>query len=183
MTLTLVRHALPVISPVSPPSEWPLAESGLAAAAALSFPPNAYLVASTEPKAYQTLAVSQTVVQDERFGEIRREGEPFDGNFHELRLAYVEGTDHPRWEPRLDAVRRFDSAISDHILLAAGRPLVVASHGMVMTVWLTSRIGLAAPGAFWSSLRLPDVFTVDLDGCGVERVASTSPGPALYRPE
>jgi broad specificity phosphatase PhoE len=139
----------------------------------LSFPSDAYLVASTEPKAIQTLAPSGPVVQDERFGEVRREGEPFSGNFQELRLAYVSGTDHRLWEPRLDAVRRVESGITDHLARAGGRPLVVASHGMVMTVWLTARIGLDSPGAFWSALRLPDVFAVDLDGHSVERVAST----------
>jgi 2,3-bisphosphoglycerate-dependent phosphoglycerate mutase len=173
VTLILIRHAHPVISPTSPPSQWPLSPAGRAAAAALSFPSDAYLVASTEPKAIQTLAPSGPVVQDERFGEVRREGEPFGGNFHELRLAYVSGTDHPLWEPRTDAVRRFDAALTDHFVRAAGRPLVVGSHGMVLTLWLTARIGLDSPGAFWSALRLPDVFAVDLDGRCVERVAST----------
>lgn len=172
MTLFLVRHAHPVISASLPPSLWPLSADGHTAAAALSFPSDAYLVASTEPKAVQTLAPSGPVAQDERFGEIRREGEPFDGNFRELRLAYVEGTDHPLWEPRADAASRFSSAIADHLALAGDRPLVVASHGMVMTVWLTARIGLPSPGSFWSSLRLPDVFAVDLPAGTISPAAS-----------
>jgi broad specificity phosphatase PhoE len=154
-------------SPSRPTQTW--TASDLAAAAALSFPSDAYLVASTEPKAIQTLAPSGPVVQEERFGEIRREGEPFDGNFHELRLAYVSGTDHPLWEPRTDAVRRFDAALTDHLVRAAGRPLVVGSHGMVLTLWRTARIGLDSPGAFWSALRLPDVLIVDLAAGSVTR--------------
>ena len=66
----------------------------------------------------------------------------------------------------------FDAGINDHWVRAAGRPLVVASHGMAMTLWLTARIGLDAPGAFWSSLRLPDVLAVDLVARTVARRSS-----------
>jgi broad specificity phosphatase PhoE len=170
VTLILVRHALPIISPSAPPASWPLSPEGIRTAAALVLPQEAYLVASTEPKAVQTVSSFGPVVQDERFGEIQREGEPFDGNFRELRLTYVEGVDHPRWEQRLDAVRRFDAAVADHVSLAGGRPVVVGTHGMVMTVWLTARIGLSTPGAFWSQLLLPDAYAVDLDEKSVRRL-------------
>jgi hypothetical protein len=53
-------------------------------------------------------------------------------------------------------------AVEDYLLRAAGRSLVVASHGMAMTLWLTARVGLTSPGEFWASLRFPDAVAVDL---------------------
>jgi hypothetical protein len=33
---------------------------------------------------------------------------------------------------------------------------------MAMTVWLSARLGLTDPGAFWAALRFPDAIEVDL---------------------
>ena len=170
MTLILVRHALPIVDADSPPDTWPLSPEGRAAASALVLPSGAYLVASTEPKAFQTLSPAGRVLRDHRLGEVRREGEPFEGNFRELRMAYVDGTDYPLWEPHADAVRRFDEAVADHQARAGGRPLVIGTHGMVLTLWLTARIGLASPAAFWSALRFPDTYAVDLAARTATRV-------------
>ncbi len=147
-----------------PAHEWPLSPDGLAAARRLTrqLPRDAWLAASDEPKAWQTLEPAGEVARDARFGEVRREGEPWDGPFRELRRAYVDGADHAGWEPRVDVTARFDAGVEDYLVRAAGRPLVVASHGMAMTLWLTARVGLTAPGEFWASLRFPDAVVVDL---------------------
>jgi hypothetical protein len=42
-------------------------------------------------------------------------------------------------------------------------PLVIASHGMAMTVWLRSRGRVTEPGTFWLALRFPDAIVVDFD--------------------
>ncbi|GAA1976130.1 histidine phosphatase family protein [Catenulispora subtropica] len=162
--LILVRHAMPAFGPRTEPREWPLGENGRAAARllALSFPKDAYLVASTETKAWQTLeAAGRVVVRDRRFDEIRRI-EPWEGEYRELRRRYVDGDDHPEWEPRSEVAERFGDAIDDHRAAARERPLIVATHGMAMTVWLTARIGLPDPGVFWAGLRFPDALHVDL---------------------
>jgi broad specificity phosphatase PhoE len=153
---------MPAADASVPPHAWPLSDDGRAAAAALRLPPQAYLVASDEPKAWQTLEPAGSVTRDVRFGEVRREGEPWDGPYRELRRSYVDGADHPKWERRADVARRFDAAVADHLVLAQGRPLVIGSHGMAITVWLTARVGLAAPGDFWTALRFPEVIAVDL---------------------
>jgi broad specificity phosphatase PhoE len=162
MDLWLVRHAMPAYEPSVPPHAWPLCEEGRAAAAALRLPADAHLVASDEPKAWQTLEPAGPVLRDARFGEVRREGEPWEGPYRELRRAYVDGADHPGWEPRADVARRFDDAVNDHLVRAQGRPVVIGSHGMSITVWLTARVGQTAPGAFWAALRFPEVIGVDL---------------------
>ena len=130
-----------------PPQEWPLAGDGRVAARRLTayLPSGAYLAASDEPKAWQTLEGAGEVIRDPRFGEVRREGEPWDG-FRELRRAYVDGAEHPGWEPRAEVAARLEAAVEDYVARVAGRPLVVASHGMVVTVWLTARIGLGGAG-------------------------------------
>ncbi|MCP2322655.1 broad specificity phosphatase PhoE [Hamadaea flava] len=161
--LILVRHAMPAYGPDQPAEEWPLDPAGQTAAIALRrrLPPGALLVASAEPKARQTLEPSGGVTVDPRFGEVRRD-EPYDGDFRARRLAYVKGVAHPGWESPADVVTRFGDAVADWRARAGSRPLVVASHGMALTLWLTAAIGLADPGGFWSALQLPDAFSVDL---------------------
>jgi broad specificity phosphatase PhoE len=165
---------MPATDPTVAPHEWPLCEEGRGAAAALRLPTDGYLVASDEPKAWQTLEAGRSVpvIRDARFGEVRRQGEPWHGPYRELRRSYLDGADHPRWERRADVARRFDAAVADHLVRADGRPLVIGSHGMAITVWLTARVGLTAPGDFWTALRFPDVVGVDLS---IRRVHMHSP--------
>jgi broad specificity phosphatase PhoE len=155
---------MPAFTPDQAPDHWELNSEGHFAAAALTsvLPDGAYLAASAEPKAWQTLSPTGEPRRDPRFGEVTREGEPYGGNFRELRRAYIDGVDHAGWEPRERVAARFDAAIEDHLARAGSRPLVVASHGMAMTVWLTARMGLARPGEFWAALRFPEVLRADL---------------------
>jgi hypothetical protein len=54
--LVLVRHAMPVVEPLTLPDRWVLSNEGKAAAAKLVLPQGARLVASGEPKARHTVA-------------------------------------------------------------------------------------------------------------------------------
>jgi broad specificity phosphatase PhoE len=174
--LILVRHAMPAYTPDVPAHEWHLAEEGRMAAARLAtlLPDNGYLVASSEPKAGQTLEPAGTVVRDPRFDEVYRT-EPWEGDYRERRLAYVDGTDHAGWEPRSAVAGRFDAGIAEHTRAAAGRPLVVASHGMAMTLWLTARGCLHDPAVFWAGLAFPDAHVVDLARATVTRLTTWEP--------
>src|SRR6478672_11406840 len=98
--LILVRHAAPAFDREVAPWLWPLSPDGLAAARALRLPSGAYLLASDEVKAWQTLAHAGRVMTDARLREVRRDGEPWDGPYRDLRRSYVDGTEHPGWEPR-----------------------------------------------------------------------------------
>jgi broad specificity phosphatase PhoE len=169
--LILVRHAVPAHGPDTPPHEWRLGEDGRGAAEELvrQLPADAHLVASTEPKAAETLAPAGPVITDRRFNEVSRV-EAFSDDFSVLRRAYVEGADLPDWEPRDEVAQRFDDGVSAQISAADGHPLVVASHGMAMTLWLTARIGLGDPGRFWADLRFPDMHMVDLVAGTVARI-------------
>ncbi len=162
--LILVRHASPAYDEHVPPTLWPLSSGGLAAARDLQLPAGALLVSSDEVKAIQTIEHAGPVIRDSRFGEVRRVGEPWNGPYRELRRSYVEGFAHEGWEPHSDVVRRFQAAIDEFRVPAGSGALVVATHGMAMTVWLHARGWVSDPGSFWAGLRFPDVIAVeDLD--------------------
>ncbi|GAB3825825.1 histidine phosphatase family protein [Kribbella italica] len=156
--LVLVRHAMPVHGPEVPARDWVLSAEGRTAARELCarLPAGARLVASTEVKAIETIGAAIT---DRRFDEIERV-EAYAGDFRTRRRAYVGGADHEDWERREDVVRRFADGVAEHVAAAGGRPVVIASHGMAMTLWLTATIGLADPAAFWEDLRFPDALVV-----------------------
>ena len=82
--------------------------------------------------------------------------EPFGGDFRARRRAYVAGAVPPGWEPHAEVAGRFDAGVRHWRTVAGDRPLVVASHGMAMTIWLTAAATVADPGAFWAALRFPD---------------------------
>ncbi|MBM2616151.1 histidine phosphatase family protein [Actinoplanes sp. LDG1-06] len=278
--ILLVRHAMPHLDPAVAPDRWHLGPEGLAAARALLLPPDAYLVASSEPKAAETLAaaflthpdaseplpagrtpttgtpfsthatdtphsslagphsgepfpapterspaagallsehtpgtgrppatstphastapntdrpltaeardvvsaalreegaptagtgsapavwagdVARLVVVDAGFDEVRRPHEWRDDHRERAR-AYVEGTAHPGWEPHADVVARFGDAVARHTARAAGRPLVIGTHGMAMSCWLAATAHVTGPaGDFWAGLRFPDIVEV-----------------------
>jgi broad specificity phosphatase PhoE len=168
--LILVRHAMPAFGPEVPAAAWELSSEGWCEAKALAraLPAGALLIASREPKARQTLEPAGPVHTDERFNEVTRD-EPYEGDFQARRRAYVTGTDHTGWEPRDQVVARFTDAVRFWSAQADGRPLVIASHGMAITLWLTATVGLTDAGTFWADLRLPDLLTVDTTGKQVTR--------------
>jgi broad specificity phosphatase PhoE len=168
--LFLVRHAMPAFGPDVPAAAWELSSEGWRAARALvrALPADALLIASREPKARQTLEPAGSVYTDKRFDEVARD-EPYEGDFRARRRAYVTGTDYTGWEPRDRVVARFAEGVTSWAARVDGRPLVIASHGMAMTLWLTTTVALPDPGAFWADLRLPDLLTVDVAAKQVSR--------------
>jgi broad specificity phosphatase PhoE len=168
--LFLVRHAMPAFGPDIPAAAWELSSEGWCEARALAraLPVGVLLIASREPKARQTLEPAGSVQTDERFNEVTRD-EPYDGDFRARRRAYLAGTDYPGWEPRDQVVARFTDGVRFWTAQADGRSLVIASHGMAMTLWLTAAVGLTDAGAFWAGLRLPDLLTVDVTGKQITR--------------
>ncbi|MBU2665512.1 histidine phosphatase family protein [Actinoplanes bogorensis] len=203
MRIILVRHAMPALEPGVAPHRWRLGAEGRAAAGQLTLPADGYLVASSEPKAAETLSAAglvhrgpgsgdqqihapgsagerpsrlvhrepgsdractaqsaRLVHRDAGFDEVRRPHEWRDDHRARAR-AYVDGAVHPGWEPRDEVAARFEAAIVRHAARAAGRPLVVGSHGMAITCWLAAQGRLAVPpGQFWAALAFPGVVEV-----------------------
>lgn len=166
--LYLVRHAMPIVCAAVPPETWHLSPQGRAAASALmrTLPPEPRLFSSDEPKAWETVGGSEGVTRDPRFREVTRPREEWEGNYLELRRRYVAGTPHPGWERQADAAERFRTGVAaiEHDELADGneRPVVIATHGMVLTTWLVSvgAVRQSKAAQFWSDLRFPDCLVV-----------------------
>jgi broad specificity phosphatase PhoE len=168
---------MPDASPDIAPSEWPLSVDGVRAAALLcaGLPRDARLIASTEPKAWQTLGGGDDVARDVRFREVDRPVEPWSSDFRARRAEYVAGARHPGWEPQDEVAARFAAAVEAHIGGGA-RHVVVASHGMAMTVWLLAlgAVGESEAEAFWRGLRFPDAQLVDVEARTVRRWPPTA---------
>lgn len=168
-TVILLRHAQPQVQADQSPADWPLSSAGRDAAALLGeeLLADAYLASSGEAKAAETIQLAAGVATasvhiDDRFGEVRRPGEPFDDNHRMRRRAWVEGRldeRHETWETPVQAGQRFQQGLD---AIDADR-VAVATHGMVLTAWLVSighvQAGTAA-GEFWTRLKFPDVLTV-----------------------
>lgn len=162
-TVTLIRHAMPHVDPATDPSTWELTDASRAQAAALTLPPGPHVfAASTEVKALDTLRqlTTQSIAADRRFCEVTRPKAP-DGDTHRaLAAAYLAGAGHDGWEPRASVAERFSAGIAAH--LSDGAHLVVATHGMALTVWLATVSEVADPVVFWRGLAFPDVVSVAL---------------------
>lgn len=170
MTLLVVRHAQPAVSPDGDPRSWPLSETGRNAARRLGhrLPRTGRWVSSTERKAYETLLYaghsSIAVTKDPGFDEVRRE-EPFDDDFKARRRAWVDARfddRHSGWESPQEAAERFELAVREHF--ANAETVVVATHGMVLTAWLVharQRLAPTEAGSFWERMTFPDIIRVD----------------------
>ena len=170
--LILIRHAMPHVDADVPPHRWQLGAEGRAAATALrtAVPDPAYLVASDEPKAVETmreLAGHRDIPMDQGFAEVRRRKFwTTDEEYRDLARSYLDGVEHPAWEGHQAVVDRFDAALARNAARAAevGRALVIGTHGMAMTLWLASRKLIDTTNtAFWEALRFPDLVDVNLE--------------------
>jgi broad specificity phosphatase PhoE len=130
------------------------------------------MVSSDEHKAWETLNGGVNgVVRDPRFNEVSRVDEPWGPGVLALRRQYVEGVAPAGWESHVDAAKRFEDGVADLLQEAHDTPTVIATHGMVMTVWLVSRgaVSQTEAGQFWSGLRFPDCISLEPDGCSWRR--------------
>lgn len=177
--LVLVRHAMPVVEPDVPADQWELGEDGRAQAWALRsrIGQPVYFVASDEPKAIQTLrelTAEGEVAVDAGFREVHRPTVWFE-NYRVLARAYVQGMDLDGWEDRRRVIERFAAAVARHAAraVASDRTLVVGTHGLAPTMWLSTVVRLDPnPADFWERLTFPDVVDVDL-----VRATATRRGP------
>ncbi len=161
MTLVLVRHAEPAVSPREDPRLWPLSPIGREAASQLHdrLPRTSRWISSTERNAYETLFYAGhsgiAVAQDRRFDEVRRD-EPFDSDSNTRRRAWVQGRldeGHAGWESPQEAAERVELAVREYAADAGA--LVVATHGMVLTAWLVhgrQRLARASTAAASASI-------------------------------
>uniref|UniRef100_UPI00286AD616 histidine phosphatase family protein n=1 Tax=Phenylobacterium sp. TaxID=1871053 RepID=UPI00286AD616 len=176
--LILVRHSIPDIREDRPNPEWRLSQAGRADARRLGARLAAYApqaaVASPEPKALETARIiaeplGLSVEVDADLAEHRRPGLRYGERdvFHAIMADWFAHPAERRFDGESldDAHDRFAAALER----LAGPATLVASHGTVMTLFLSRRLGLE-PFALWASLALPEAFVLDGGGDLMERV-------------
>lgn len=159
-----------VSDPDEDPTRWHLDDDGRRAAARLAdrlevAPRLGVLVSSTEPKALETAAVvgerwQAEVRPDDRLREVMR---PWVGaGYRRVAHRYLRGELPEGWEPHEAAAARSTAAVEEARRDAAGAPVVVVSHGLVLALHLGAQLG---PGfdreGFWSCLAFPDAWGLD----------------------
>ena len=174
--LILVRHAMPAIDAELPTKDWPISPEGRAAARRMAeklapFVP-ACVISSTEPKAADT----GRIVAERLAAPIA-----FDGDLVEHRRETVAFLPRAEVEAAIEALfrrpdelvygeenadqahARFAGAVERHRAAHPNEALVVASHGTVISLWVSRRLGID-PVPLWRSLTLPCAVVMAEDG-------------------
>jgi broad specificity phosphatase PhoE len=184
-TITYVRHAMAVQADGVHPTEWHLDALGSADAARLAehlevAPAIGCLLSSTEPKAMETAeAIAERwgaeLVADAGLREAVR---PWIGpGYRAVVHRYLRGELPDGWEPHGDVEERMAASVGAATELAAGRPIVIVSHGLSLALHLSHRLGRDFDREwFWSSLAFPDAWALDATGTLHRSVASARPG-------
>lgn len=176
--VVMVRHAEPLVDAGIPAAEWPLTDQGRENAGALgrrladgSAPTTVWT--SPERKARDTAAQalpSTSVRVRPELGEVTKPWYPTSGEVADAVASYLRG-DVEGWEPRTDVIARLLRLTPVEADLRASERAVVVSHGVLITTWLDHAFGLEDPYSFWSNLRTPDAWELDLGERSLQRIA------------
>lgn len=168
--ITYVRHSMAVPEQSVHPTAWHLDDRGRADAARLAerlevAPSIGVLVTSSEPKALESAEAiaarwDVAVVVDHRLREAIR---PWIGpGYRAVVHRYLRGHLPEGWEPHASVAARVAASVTDATNTAAGRPVVVVSHGLALAVHLGERFGPSFDReSFWSGLAFPDAWALD----------------------
>lgn len=169
MTLHLVRHGRPAVTPGVPASAWDLDPAGYDAIWALResgrLPVRAAWLTSPEPKAVQTAQLLTDgdvgILDDLR--EHERSGEWVEDFAGAVRRAF-EHPDLPAvdgWEP-LDACRaRVVAAVRRVLDVHGDDDVVLVGHATAWTLVLADLTGRPPDLARWEALAMPDLLVVE----------------------
>jgi broad specificity phosphatase PhoE len=170
-----VRHAEPLMSGQTPGSKWPLTEKGRRDAGALgrrfADRPRAVIWTSPERRARETAALTFPSVAAEVRSQLSEVKKPWYASSDEHANAvaeYLRGDEVAGWEHRQAVTARIAQLRSG---FGSFDSIVLVSHGLFITTWLDHEIGLDDPLSFWSNLRVPDAWELDLDEQSCDRIA------------
>ena len=82
-------------------------------------------------------------------------------------VKYLRGEFVAGWEHREAVIARIAQLKLD---FASFDSIVLVTHGLLITTWLDHEIGLNDPFSFWSNLRMPDVWELNLDEKSFDRI-------------
>ena len=165
--LILVKHALPLIDPAVPASQWQLSEAGQAGAQVLTQKLATYhpdlIFSSAEPKAIETAHIVATVLDKQvEVVEGLHEHDRRNVGFLEKRkfeASIAQFFDQPDQltlgtETANQAYHRFSKGVTGIIERYPDKNVVLITHGTVLTLFV-SRLAGIEPFPFWKDLDLP----------------------------
>jgi broad specificity phosphatase PhoE len=167
---TYVRHAMPRVEEGTDSTQWHLDEATQAHARAWADRLEVAggigaLVSSTEPKALETASAiaerwAAEVVADDRLREAVR---PWIGTgYRAVAHRYLRGERPEGWEAHDEVAERVAAAVADARAAAAGRPVVIVTHGLSLSIHLGDQLGPDFDReSFWSRLAFPDAWVLD----------------------
>jgi broad specificity phosphatase PhoE len=170
----LVRHAEPFMSGETPGANWPLTERGRSEASALGtglseWPP-AVIWTSPVRRARETAALTFPFVAAEVWSLLSEVKKPWSASSDEHARAvvkYLRGEVVAGWEHRAAVIARIAQL---KLAFESFDSLVLVSHGLFITTWLDHEVGINDPYLFWSNLRMPDAWELDLDEKSFHRI-------------
>jgi broad specificity phosphatase PhoE len=173
-SLVLVKHALPVLDPATPPREWRLSREGEQQAKLLAQRLQAFaplrLVSSPEPKALMTALIVATALgvdlssapgleeYDRPAGPLLSKAEHERSNagiFADLD-ARVLGAETGR-----QALNRFSAALDVLLTQTSAESLVVITHGTVISLFVAAHNDIEV-FEFWRQLACSSYVVLDL---------------------
>lgn len=174
--IILVRHAMPHVVQGTSSKFWGLSEAGredcvlLAHALTGDIAPTIW--SSDERKARETaevigLRIGRQVEVDPRFQEVDRP-QVWDRDYREVAAGYLAGVHEPGWESQASVVSRFSRAVLEAAAAQEG-DVIVATHGMAMSLWAASVVELDVV-PWWRELSFPDAWRVDIEARTLEHV-------------
>jgi len=192
-----VRHAQAVVGPGVPPERWRLSAQGVAATRTLVeervWTGVVNIHHSPQPKTAETARIIAGLIgapltAEPELAELAMDaGFLDDQSFRDRVGAYLDGGDDPAFEPYAAALRRITACVARLLAAAAGRDLIIVSHGRIITVLFSGLAGERLGRAAWASIGRPDVSVVDFDlgrvtegflaGCHVRHPASVPHRP------
>jgi broad specificity phosphatase PhoE len=173
--LLLIRHSLPAINPQLPAEQWRLSAEGRARCAALADQASVFhpqqIISSVEPKAQETaelIAARLSLPWRSASGlhEHERRTAPFTST-EAFTAAVARLFARPDQcvfgeETADQAHTRLDRALTALLMEHPRHTLAVVSHGTVIALWLSRRLGIL-PFPLWQSLGLPALLALDLE--------------------
>ncbi len=170
----LVRHSEPLVSEETPGAEWPLTSRGSDEARALGahladWRP-AVIWTSPERRARETAALTFPAVVAEVRSQLSEVHKPWfaSSDAHaKAAVDYLRGDVVAGWERRADVIARIAELRSGFRFFDR---IALVCHGLFITTWLDSEMGLTDPFVFWSELRMPDAWELDVDEKSFRRI-------------
>jgi broad specificity phosphatase PhoE len=175
-SVVLIRHAEPLVTKDKPAAQWCLSDAGRQDACTLgTHIAKRWAIGnvwtSPERRAGETAAFAfPSVVASVRhqLSEVKKPWYASAEEHAEAVANYLNGEGIMGWERRDDVVGRIAPL---KVEFGSSQSVVLVTHGVFLTIWLDHEVGLGDPFSFWTDLRMPDAWQLDLERKSLERIS------------